>query len=203
MLPEGNSVLPDLLVDGVADGFRVRLLLLSKGPFVWGLVFSREKTVYEWVRGGYDGHCRGWWYTCGRRDATLFGQPAGSDISYKWSERVVRDPLTTGVIGLLASPRSMCRLVVKRQSVSLTPFPPRERCELFSPLVGTSIRVLFFPGVCSAIDKVCHMLVSGFPVNFQRQLQQDASTVTNRCSAGDFSVSAALSTEDGTPTHLA
>ena len=81
--PEGDLVLPDLLVDAVADGLGACLLLLSESLFVGGFVFSGEETVDEWVWGGYDGHGKGWWYLGERRDATLFCQPAEPDISHK------------------------------------------------------------------------------------------------------------------------
>lgn len=67
---EGDLILLDLLVNGVADSFGARLLLLTQRLFLRRFVVLGKGTVYKRVWGGYDGHGRGWWYLGGRKKGT-------------------------------------------------------------------------------------------------------------------------------------
>ena len=54
--PKGDLVLLYLLVNGVADSFGARFLLLSFSPFLRGFISAGRGALYERVSGRYVGH---------------------------------------------------------------------------------------------------------------------------------------------------
>jgi len=70
--PKGDLVLLYLLVNGVADSFGARFLLLSLGPFLRGFISVGRGTLYERVLGGYVGHGGAWWYPEEKKGAVVF-----------------------------------------------------------------------------------------------------------------------------------
>ena len=73
--PKGDLVLLYLLVNGVADYFGARLLLLSFGLFLRGFISVGRGTLDERVLGGYVGHGGAWWYPEGKKGGAVFFGP--------------------------------------------------------------------------------------------------------------------------------